>query len=434
MFSQVALIGAGMIAHDQILPSLYQLQRLGLVEQLHVVGQRASTVNQLAENQKLRDAFPGQSFQRWPAEENSGVQPLLYREVLKQLPAQSLVIVALPDDLHYSVVMDCLAADQHIICVKPLVLKAAHALEIAALAKKRGLFVGIEYHKRFDDRSLMARSRYRNGDFGEFQLGSAHLMEKWYYQHSNFQNWCVSDRSDAFCYIGCHYVDLVCFITGLRPTAVSVHGIQRPYPNGNLGFLYTDARVIFDNGGCLNVQNSLCVPDAMPGTNTQGLTMYFAPGQKGYFAPGQKGYFAAGQKGGFLKHSDQYRGLEYCSIDGNYSELSPDYLQLVDVGSYTSASSFDSSVVSSVGKRPKTPVGYGFRSIEYLVRAAIRVSSADGLAERQEILQVIDHEDLLATPSSSFYNEQLMEAARLSILNNGRQEAVGTSTFAGHDQ
>jgi hypothetical protein len=33
---QISVIGGGMIAHDQILPSFYQLQRLGLVEQITV--------------------------------------------------------------------------------------------------------------------------------------------------------------------------------------------------------------------------------------------------------------------------------------------------------------------------------------------------------------------------------------------------------------
>ena len=51
--------------------------------------------------------------------------------------------------------------------------------------------------------------------FGEFRLGTACLLEKWYYRHSNFQNWFTTDRADPFTYVGCHYVDLVYFITGL---------------------------------------------------------------------------------------------------------------------------------------------------------------------------------------------------------------------------
>src|SRR6202022_3922672 len=94
---------------------------------------------------------------------------------------------------------------------------------IARTAYDRGLVVGIDYHKRFDDRSLMARRAYRAGRFGDFRLGNSCLMEKWYYRHSNFQNWCTTENSDAFAYIGCHYVDLGHFITGLLPPRVSVY-------------------------------------------------------------------------------------------------------------------------------------------------------------------------------------------------------------------
>ena len=59
-------------------------------------------------------------------------------------------------------------------------------MEIDREARARGLLVAAEYHKRFDDRSLMARRAYREGRFGEFRLGTACLLEKWYYRHSNF--------------------------------------------------------------------------------------------------------------------------------------------------------------------------------------------------------------------------------------------------------
>ena len=202
-------------------------------------------------------------------------------------------------------------------------LRYSQAREIERTAYDRGLMVGIEYHKRFDDRSLMARRKYRAGLLGDFQLGTACLMEKRYYRHSNFQNWCTVENSDAFAYIGCHYVDLVAFITGLEPAAVSVYGIRDRYPNGNLGFLWTDARVIWNNVAALNVQNSLSFPDSAPGPNSQGLTMYC------------KG----SDNGALLDHSDQYRGLKYsytgaAPAPGStvYAEPSPDYFQYLDFG------------------------------------------------------------------------------------------------------
>ncbi len=75
----------------------------------------------------------------------------------------------------------------------------------------------MEYHKRFDRRSLVARRAYGLGQFGSFVMGEAKLIEPYYYRSSNFQNWFTCDRTDPFTYIGCHYVDLVYFITGLKP-------------------------------------------------------------------------------------------------------------------------------------------------------------------------------------------------------------------------
>jgi D-galacturonate reductase len=295
-------------------------------------------------------------------------------------------------------VMTALDRNQHVCCVKPLVLRYSQAQEIAAVAYDRGLVVGIEYHKRFDDRSLMARRKYRAGLSGEFRLGAARLMEKWYYRNSNFQNWCTSGNSDAFAYIGCHYVDLVAFITGLEPVAVSVYGIRDRYPNGNEGYLWTDARVVWNNGAALNVQNSLSYPDAAAGPNTQGLTLYC------------KG----SANGAMLDHSDQYRGLKYSytRTPGDpgstmYAEPSPDYFQYIDLGG-----------------PGLTPVGYGYRSVEFILSNCMRVAAEPDLASRQAMLRELDAQGILATPANSSYNERLLEAGRKSILNGGVQVDV----------
>ena len=302
--------------------------------------------------------------------------------------------------------MTALRHDQHVCAVKPLVLKHAQAMEIEREAQARGLVVGIEYHKRFDDRSLMARRKYRAGLFGEFRLGTACLLEKWYYRHSNFQNWMTTENSDAFTYIGCHYVDLVHFITGLLPQSVSVYGIADKYPNGKEGYLWTDARVIWNNGACLNVQNALGFPDAAPGTNTQGLMMY---------CQGE-------DDGALLSHSDQYRGLKYSYTRSSgdpgstiYAEPSPDYFQYVDLGG-----------------PGLVPVGYGYRSVEYIVENLHARGSRGGLAERQALLKQIDAAGVMATPANSSYNEQVIEAARESILNGGRVVEIARSDKASH--
>ena len=399
MKPQVLIVGGGMITHDQILPSLYEMQRRGRIGEIAVCAQHGHTVRKLLEAPSLLEAFPGQSFRPYPAIDSDEPQPHLYRELIARMPPRNLVFVALPDQLHFEAIMTALRADQHVCSVKPLVLQHAQAREIEREAHSRGLLVGIEYHKRFDGRSLMARRKYRAGLFGEFRLGTACLLEKWYYRHSNFQNWMTTENSDAFTYIGCHYVDLVHFITGLLPAAVSVYGIPERFPNGKEGFLWTDARIIWNNGACLNVQNALGFPDAAPGTNTQGLVMYC------------RGH----NVGALIAHSDQYRGLQYCYTERSadpgstvYAEPSPDYFQYVDTGGPGLA-----------------PAGYGYRSIEYIVERAIALESESrDLTSRQSALREIDAAGIIATPANSGYNEQVIEAARESILNSGKTVAI----------
>ena len=370
----VASIGAGMILQDQILPSLYQLQRLGRVGSISVCARHSASLEALAAHKPIREAFPDHSFTAHAGD---------YRTLLKTLEPRQLVIVALPDSLHHEVVMAALQAHQHVLCVKPLVLRAADSIEIENEARRRGLMVAIEYHKRFDDRSLMARRLYRDGAFGEFRLGNACLHEKWHYRHSNFQNWFTPEQSDAFTYIGCHYVDLVHFITGLRPVSVSVYGMKDRFPNGVEGYLWADARVIWENGACLNVQTSLGYPQQGPGSNLQGLTMFTT----------------GGGEGGMIRHSDQYRGLEYVDRNG-YSEPSPDYFRYVE------------SVNGGL-----EPTGYGYRSIEKIISAAIEIES--GRLSLQDI-----ENSIIATPANSRFNEFTIDAGRSSLINNGRAAVI----------
>lgn len=397
----VAIIGGGMITEVQILPSLYQLQRLGVINEISVSALNGAPLKKLAESESLKTAFPGQSFKPYPdytKVDPSENFPELYKTALEDAGENNIAFIALPDQMHYGAIREALERNLHVISVKPLVLSYKQSLELEALAEKKGLFIGVEYHKRADDRSLIARMRYRKGLFGEFQMGQAHLVEPWYYRHSNFQNWCTMENSDMFSYIACHYIDLVHFITGLLPTEVSVYGIVDEYPNGNKGYLYTDGRVIWENGAVLNVQNALGYPNVGPGGNSQGMMLFFR----------------GKDDGGFLFHHDQYRGVKHSLLSKGdepgatyYNETSPDYFQFVEYGG-----------------EGLEPVGYGFRSIKKLVEAAIAVATAADAEGKVSEIKKIDASGILATPANSFFNELVMEAGRMSITNDGKPVTI----------
>ncbi len=401
---QTLIVGGGMITHDQILPSIYHLQRLDAIGPINICALNSAPLRELAEDQVFRRAFPGQTFTAIPAlgEPPERMFPDLYREAIASLPPRSLVVVAVPDHFHYPVIRAALEHNQHVLTVKPLVLKCAEAKEIEELALGRGLLVGVEYHKRFDRRALDARGLYRLGRFGEFRCGEAKLVEPYRYRHSNFQNWFTKENSDPFTYIGCHYVDLVYFITGLRPIEVSVRGVEGPFPNGKIGYLWSSGQVIWENGAILSVVNGLGYPDEAAGTNDQALCMFCE----------------GADQGAVIRHDDQFRGVSHGYVDrlsgAVFRFVSPDYFRLVPWQ----------------GEGLK-PVGYGYDSVEAIVEAAIRVNAAGAklaepaaLPKRREAIADIDRRGILATPANSFINELVVEAARMSITHDGRRVAI----------
>ena len=402
----VCIVGGGMITHDLLLPSIYHLQRIGAVGKINICALNNPPLKFLIESPELINAFPGQTFTPYPglSENPQKSFPDLFKEILAKMPERQAVVVAMPDQLHYPVVKEALRNNQHVLCVKPLVLKYEQAAEIEKLALDKGLFVGVEYHKRFDRRSLVARRHYALGHFGAFAMGEAKMIEPYFYRSSNFQNWFTCDKTDPFVYVGCHYVDLVYFITGLKPVEVSVSGVKGRFPNGNEGYLWANGRVKFENGAILSVTDGLGYPDDGAGSNEQCLNMYCEG----------KG------KCGMIAHDDQFRGVIHSYLDGigcagsTYNYINPDFFRLVP----WEGNGFK-------------PVGYGFESVAAIINTMARIENdtaalneGESLHKRREMIMAVDHKGLIATPANSYINELVVEAARLSIVNDGEMAQI----------
>ena len=93
-----------------------------------------------------------------------------------------------------------------------------------------------------------------------------------------------------------------------------------------------------------------------------------------------------------------------------------------------------------LGGEGLTPVGYGYRSIEYILKnickcieASAGVEEKNALTRRQKLIKQFDEEGIMATPANSSYNELVTEAARLSILNGGREVEITYGDNAGVD-
>ena len=135
----VTIVGGGMISHDLILPSVYHLQRTGIVNDVNVCSLDSAPLKELKNSDMIRQAFPDQDFNAYPAltEPENNKFPELYREIIAEMKPRQLVIVAMPDQLHYPVILEALKNNQHILCVKPLVLKYEQTVEIEKIAHEK---------------------------------------------------------------------------------------------------------------------------------------------------------------------------------------------------------------------------------------------------------------------------------------------------------
>jgi hypothetical protein len=195
-------------------------------------------------------------------------------------------------------------------------------------------------------------------------------------------------------------VDLVCFITGLKPVEVSVSGIKGRFPNGNEGYMWANGRVRYENGALLSVIDGLGYPDDGAGSNDQCLIMFFE----------------GEGRTGLIEHDDQFRGVAHCYLEpigcggSRYNYVSPDFYRLVPW----------------TGGPGAMPVGYGYESvaatISMIAHIETEVASLSGsasLQKRQEMIKEVDEQGIIATPANSSINELVTEAARMSILNDG---------------
>ena len=104
---EVTIVGGGMITNDLILPSVYHLKRLGVVENINVCALNTPPLKALKVNRDLTEGFPGIDFTPYPAIEEPEDKSFseLYKEVIASMKPRQAVVVALPDPLHYKPVM-----------------------------------------------------------------------------------------------------------------------------------------------------------------------------------------------------------------------------------------------------------------------------------------------------------------------------------------
>jgi predicted dehydrogenase len=137
--------------------------------------------------------------------------------------AVDVVDVTSPNHAHYAQVKAILAAGKHVICEKPLAMTSAESAEMVRLARASGQVAAVCYNTRFYPLNQQARGMVAAGKLGEVLLISGHYHQDWLAKPTDW-NWRLeTDEGGALrsvADIGTHWLDLVSFISGLKPVAI----------------------------------------------------------------------------------------------------------------------------------------------------------------------------------------------------------------------
>ncbi|KAK4127391.1 NAD(P)-binding protein [Parathielavia appendiculata] len=186
--------------------TLFDLRRRGKVGKLGMVGVNGTKFPAIREHlhKNITLAYNNldTSFQSYPADDAK--DPESYKAAIDALSPGDAITIFTPDTTHYPIALYAIERGIHVMITKPAVKLLEHHVALLEAAEKRGVYVYIEHHKRFDPAYWDAKARAKNlGDFNYFYS----YMSQPKSQLETFKAWAGVD-SDISYYLNSHHVDI----------------------------------------------------------------------------------------------------------------------------------------------------------------------------------------------------------------------------------
>jgi D-galacturonate reductase len=148
------------------------------------------------------------------------VDPDAYKTAIDALKPGDAITIFTPDTTHFPIAMYAIERGIHVLITKPAVKILAQHQQLIEAAKKKGVYVYVEHHKRYDPAYSDAKHKaLKLGDFNYFYS----YMSQPKFQLETFKAWAGVD-SDISYYLNSHHIDICDSMVsqlGYYPTKVS---------------------------------------------------------------------------------------------------------------------------------------------------------------------------------------------------------------------
>ncbi|MFA6308991.1 MAG: Gfo/Idh/MocA family oxidoreductase [Clostridia bacterium] len=380
----VLVVGGGMISKEVVLPTVFQEQKYGRVGNVSISSLTGDIIRE------LQGMFP--KFQGYPDPDVYGETeryPDMFKDAIRALPENGVVIVATPDHLHTPVIKAALEIGRHVIVEKPLCLKVDEARDIIKEADEKGIYVLTDYHKRHDRSVRAARYKFRKGELGEMLHGHAWIEEPKYMALNVFKDW--AEKSSSFEYIGVHYADAYYFITGLKPKRMVAFGQKKFLPTqGKNAYDANQATIEWEDGSVFFIQTSWVNSEKNSAMTNQGMNLLGTMGE--YWAD----------------HKD--RNTHFVTEKNGYEDYNPNFFKQYDSWDFPGQ-------VDNVGYGYDSIV-QGINDIRRIFNETLGKDPKEALALRQSILK--EMEDTRGLPKQALIGVAINNAMRMSADAGGK--------------
>lgn len=140
-----------------------------------------------------------------------------YKTFLDELPLSpdkpECIIVALPNHLHADAVRRAFAKNRHVLCEKPLSLRASECAELKALAASRGRLLKVAMSRRYIAALRLTREIVSGGELGEVRVVDVHDRMPFMWRPRSYAFF-AAEAGGVLADMGVHYLDYVETLVG----------------------------------------------------------------------------------------------------------------------------------------------------------------------------------------------------------------------------
>ena len=153
-----------------------------------------------------------------------------YRALLESVPMDGVLIVT-PHTQHFDQTMAALDAGCHVLVEKPMVMRADHARQLIARARKRKRIVSVAFPGPFSPEFAYIRRLMERGALGRVQVVDAFVSQNWLELTRGTwrQDPKLSGAGQAYD-SGAHMFNAILYLTGLKPVEVFAWSDNRGTP------------------------------------------------------------------------------------------------------------------------------------------------------------------------------------------------------------